>query len=124
EVTVDSGFFYSATLSYSDKAVTANLTRAKAAANAARMQAAQSVVDGAGQMDALLDYTDSLVLAGNTNGRQALVAAAGRLMASDKAAAGLSLASLAGQVHGTVRAVGVQGALNTGNLLAQRVDAL
>ncbi len=124
QVTVDSGFFYSATLSYTDQSVIANLTRAKAAANAARMKSAQSVVDGAGQVDALFDFTDSLVLAGNTHGREALVAAAGRLMASDKATAELSLASLTGQVHGTVRAVGVQGALNTGNLLAQRVDAL
>lgn len=124
DVTVDSGFFYNAALSYSDAAVTANLTRAKVAQNAARMSSAQSVVDGAGQVDALFGYTDSLVLAGNTYGREALVAAAGRLMASDKAAAKTSLSSLTGQVHGTVRAVGVQSALNNGRLLAERVDAL
>lgn len=124
EVTIGSGLFFDATLSYTDTSVVASLTRAQVAQAAAASLAPQSVIDGAGQVDALLGYTDALVLAGHTQGREALVAAASRLMAADVGVAESSLASLTGQVHGTVRAVGVQSALNTGHLLAERVDAL
>jgi autotransporter-associated beta strand protein len=114
-VTVGSDFFYNATLTYNSTDVIANLTRKSAAAKALALGAGASVVAGARQMDGLLDY----LWAGNGNAdiRTAAFGIAGTASAD---AAMLSMTSLVGQVHGTVRAAAIEQAQGDAAVLADR----
>ncbi|MCD9046763.1 S8 family serine peptidase [Luteimonas sp. MHLX1A] len=116
-----SGFFYSATLSYTDSEVTAALTRASASAMALQSSSVQRVIEGARQADALFGFIDALP-AGD---RAALVSAAGRLTGAQTAAeAELALASLTGEVHGTARAAAISMAAADAALFGDRVATL
>lgn len=123
-VTYGNGFFYTATLDYTATELFANLTRASASGAAMASGAQASVVDGARQVDALLRNLDQRVADGRTQGVESLVSAAANLMASDRVTAEASLASLTGQVHGTQRTFGVQGALNDNRIAADRLPLL
>lgn len=114
-VTYGSGFFYSATLTYGSGFVDANLTRTSAAAAATAMSASAAAVAGGERTDALLDWLDA------GNGDAAVRMAAGRLMsAADAAQAVASLESLAGEVQGTVRLLGIEQALGDAAVVADR----
>lgn len=114
-VTVGSDFFYNATLAYSATDVTANLVRKSAALKALAMGADAGVVAGARQMDGLLDY----LWAGNGNA-DIRTAAFGIAGTGDAESAMLSMTSLVGQVHGTVRAAAIEQAQGDAAVLADR----
>lgn len=120
-----SGFFYNAALSYSDTAVTAAMTRASAASVAMSSGAAQAVVAGGRQADALLGYTDALRASGNGAAHADALTTSDRLGSAPTAAAAVaSLASLTGEAHGTARTLGVARALNDGQALGERTRSL
>lgn len=114
-VTVGSDFFYNATLAYSATDVTANLVRKSAAVKALAMGADAGVVAGARRMDGLLDY----LWAGNGNA-DIRTAAFGIAGTADAESAMLSMTSLVGQVHGTVRAAAIEQAQGDAAVLADR----
>lgn len=122
DVTYGSGFFYTATLGYSDESLTANLTRTSSASAAKASGASARVIDGGRQADALFGFTDTLARGA---GRDQLLRAAGMLASAQTAElAEASLASLTGEVHGTARGVAIQQAVNTDQLLGDRVATL
>ncbi len=115
-VTVGSGFFYSVSgLQYTNTEVLASLVRQSAAAAAKAQGERGAVVAGAARMDALLDWLETGV--GNAALREAAYSIAA---APDEAAARTSLASLAGEVHGTTRAIAIEHAQGDAQIVADR----
>lgn len=114
-VTVGSGFFYSATVDYTQTDVIANLVRQSAAAAAKAHGAGAGVVAGAQRMDGLLDWI------WNGGGDEDLRRAALSIAATPDAAASMrSLGSLAGEVHGTARVQAIEQAQGDALVLADR----
>lgn len=122
DVTAGSGFFYSAELDYTDATVVANLTRTSAAAATIAAGAQAPVVTSAARVDALLDFIDANR---DSEGVSVLSAAAGRIVAYQTEAAALTgLASMSGEVHGTIRAAGIEQVQGDALLLSDRVADL
>lgn len=118
EVAFGSGFFWSATVDYSDTQVVAELVRASAQGAAVKAGSAQRVIEGARQADALFGFLDA---AGSGELSQ-LRAAAARLAGVETAQeAEAALAALTGEVHGTARAVAFQQAIATDQVLGDRI---
>ena len=124
DVKYANNFFWTASLTYDAKNVTASLTRASAAASALSIGAPQSVIDGAAQADSLVASLDKHVLAGNTTHLGGLLSATGSLLSVSDAHAAASLATLTGQVHGVERTLGVTTALNDLRIAADRLPYL
>lgn len=122
-VTYGSGFFWTATLSYTPTQVNATLTRASAAASAAAASAPTIAVEGGRIADTFLGAVDSRSLAGIATANEQAMAA--RLASAPTAElAAVSLASITGEVYGAARTAAVQQAFNTTNVLADRVRDL
>lgn len=117
-------FFWTATLDYSATGVDAELTRASAAAAAMSSGASLAVVDGAGQMDALVEALDRRVVNGDTAGLESLLAGAGSIISAANPVTAAALESLTGQIHGVQRTVGVQSVVNEARLIADRLPHL
>jgi autotransporter-associated beta strand protein len=114
-VTVGSGFFYSATLDYTATDVFANLVRQSAAAAAEAYGAKASAIIGGARMDALLDWLD------HGGGNDALRRAAFSIAATPDAESSVrSLASLAGEVHGTARIQAIEQSQGDAAVIADR----
>lgn len=122
DTTYGNGFFWTAELDYTDTGVFADLTRTSAAASAMSVGAAAAVVDGAGQMDGLVQVLDEAVQSGAGQGKSQILSDAARIMHADRA--DTALASLTGQIHGTARTVGLTGAINSSRLHADRLPRL
>ncbi|PPU74318.1 autotransporter outer membrane beta-barrel domain-containing protein [Xanthomonas cucurbitae] len=117
-------FFWTAALSYAPTSVTATLTRNASAASAQAAGAPQAVVDGAKQADTLVKALDTRVAAGDTANLGGLLTATGALIGASDAQVSASLPTLAGQVHGVERTLGVQSALNDARIAADRLPYL
>lgn len=125
EVQSGSGFFWNATLRYDATSVQATLTRASAQAMAVAQGAPTQVIQGAGQADALIRYTDALAFRGETAGHEAALDAAHLLMSIPTAqAAADALASLTGDTHAAARSLSLRQALDDGRVLADRTALL
>ncbi|MGH8466995.1 MAG: S8 family serine peptidase [Pseudomonas sp.] len=124
DVTYGNDFFWDATLNYTATGVNAALTRASAAASAMASGASLAVVDGAGQMDALVGALDQRVATGDTAGLESLLAGAGSIISAADPVTAAALESLTGQIHGVQRTVGVQTVVNESRLLADRLPHL
>ena len=123
DVRYGSGFFYTASLSYTSTSVDASMVRVSSAGQATAAGSSAAVVDGARQFDVLRDHLDARVERGDTAGRGRLPGAAARLMAAPtQDAAEASLASLTGAAHGVARSLGVQQALDAAALMGERAD--
>lgn len=121
EVAFGSGFFWNAAIDYSDTEVVATLERASAQAVAMQTGAAQRVVEGGRQADALFGFLDAV----GTGEHEAVAAAAARLANADtKAEAEAALASLTGEVHGTARAAAISQAMSDSLLFGDRIANL
>ncbi|WPU55900.1 S8 family serine peptidase [Stenotrophomonas acidaminiphila] len=118
------GFFWTATLDYDAKDVSANLTRASAEAGAHAIAAPQSVIDGGRQADALIASLDQLVRNGETANIGGLLSATGSLLSVSDAHAAASLTTLTGQVHGVERTLGVTTAMNDLRVAGDRLPLL
>lgn len=118
-VTAGSGFFYSAELDYTANSIIANLTRTSAAVQATAMMAGQAVVTGAERFDDLREAVDQGTVPGGIQSGMNL------LLGSQSAeAAATGLASLAGEVQGTVRVLGIQQAIGDAAAIADRTANL
>jgi autotransporter-associated beta strand protein len=114
-VTVGSGFFFNASLTYTATDVLANLVRQSAAAAAKAHGASAGAVAGGARMDALLDWLD------HGGGNDDLRRAAFSIAATPDASSSIrSLSSLAGEVHGTVRVQAIEQAQGDAAVLADR----
>ncbi|MCW0399230.1 hypothetical protein NB700_001786 [Xanthomonas sacchari] len=123
-VTYANNFFWTTTLKYNAKSVTADMTRASAQAQAQAASAPRSVIDGAAQADALVASLDARVNAGTASNLGGLLSAVGSLQAVSDAQAAASLTTLTGQVHGVERTLGIQSALNDARVAADRLPFL
>ncbi len=124
-VSYGSDFFYTATLAYGTDSVSTTLTRSSVAAASAQALAPTAVIEVGARVDALLAETDQWVAEGDTQGKDAIVAATASLMSAPTTAAALaSLRSLEGEVHGTSRVLAMQQASTDALLLAERANAL
>jgi len=125
EVNATQGFFWAVQLNYTRFNLTANLTRVSAQAQALALGAPEKVVDGAAMADTLVNYTDGLVISGQTAGHEALIDATAKLMSAvTNDTAALSLSSLTGDIHSAARHLGIQRALGDGERLSQRLRSL
>lgn len=124
DVSYANGFFWMAELSYGPTAVDAELTRASGAAVAMSSGASMAVVDGAGQMDALISELDQRVINGDAAGLDALLAGVGSIIGAADPVTAAALESLTGQIQSVQRTVGIQTAVNESRLLADRLPYL
>lgn len=124
DVTYANDFLWKAKLDYSTDRVMATLTRRSAARRASELGAAQSVVDGARQVDALIKHLDERATAGKLDVADPVVASATRLLGMESSEAADAFAGLTGQIHGTQRALVLQAALNDVSVSADRIPLL
>lgn len=123
-VTYGNSFFWDVKLDYTSTAVTGTMTRAASAQSIAVASSSAAVQDGARQADVLIDALDRRFVIGDTAGMEGLYSAAASLINASDADVATSLTTLTGQVHGTQRALAVQGALNDSRIAADRLPLL
>lgn len=116
------GFFWTAALDYTDTTLDAKLTSVNPESVAVAAQAAAPVIQGARNVGAVLDYTDN----GNTFGvrADAVDSITAIRNTASMADAAVSFASLAGEVHGTARAVAIQQGMNDSRTIGDRLANL
>ncbi len=124
DIKYGSSFFWTADLVYGDTTVDAELARASATATAQSMGTSQAVIDGAGQMDALVGLLDQRMQSGDTAGIESLLASVGSIINASDDTASVALASLTGHAHGVQRTVAVQSVMNDARMLADRLPYL
>ena len=123
-ITYGSGFFFTATPVYDATTVTADLERTSAVDSAQSFGSVQSVIDGAGQADAVVSELDRRMLSGDIAGLEAMLGLAGQLFNASTEASAMALGDLTGSIHGVQRTLGVQTALNDARNVSDRLPHL
>lgn len=115
-------FFWNVAVTYGPTTVTGATSRASAQTVAAGGPA--SLVDGARQIDVLVDALDRRFVAGDTQGLAALYGSVASLINANDAQVASALPTLTGEVIGAARTTAVQASINDSRIAADRLPLL